>query len=152
MDAEDKKNILPAAERFSVNVVENGDSEILLLKRSTASRYGPGLWGFPAGHVEDGESPQECARRELFEEIGAGISVETVKQLAPVRDEISGKIHEFYLFHLRWLGGEITLNHEHTGYAWVSRHDYKNYPVMRGVGLDLLYLDIWPKEYLNLPE
>ena len=82
MDAEDKKNILPVAERFSVNVVENGNSEILLLKRSTASRYGPGLWGFPAGHVEDGESPQECARRELFEEIGTDISVETVKQIA----------------------------------------------------------------------
>ena len=142
----------PVSRRFSVNVVENGNSEILLLKRSTASRYGPGLWGFPAGRVEDGESPQECARRELFEEIGSAISVEPVKQLDPVRDEISGRIFEFYLFHLRWLGGEITLNHEHTDYAWVSRHDYKNYPVMRGVGLDLLYLDVWPKEYLNLSE
>ena len=139
----------PVSGRFSVNVVENAESEVLLLKRSTASSYGPGLWGFPAGHVEDGESPQECARRELFEEIGTAISVEPVKQIDPVRDEISGRIYEFYLFHLRWLSGEITLNHEHTDYAWVSRHDYKNYPVMRGVGLDLQYLGIWPKEYLS---
>ena len=65
-----------------------------------------------------------------------------------MRDEISGKIYEFYLFHLRWLGGEITLNHEHTDFAWVNRCDYKNYPVMRGVHLDLLYLDIWPREYI----
>ena len=27
--------------------------------------------------------------------------------------------------------------------------DYKHYAVMRGVDLDLLYLDIWPGEYLN---
>ena len=139
----------PVSGRFSVNVVENGNSEILLLRRSTESKYGPGLWGFPAGHIEDSETPEECAERELFEEIGTDISVEPVKQLDPVRDEISGRSFEFYLFHLRWLCGEITLNHEHTDYAWVSRHDYKNYPVMRGVGLDLLYLDVWPKEYLS---
>ena len=148
-DKQDKKNISSVAGRFSVNVVENRSSEILLLKRSTASKYGPGLWGFPAGHVEDSESPEDCAKRELFEEIGTDISVEPVKQSAPIRDEISGRIFEFYLFHLLWLGGEIRLNHEHTDFAWVNRHDYKNYPVMRGVDLDLLYLDIWPRKYLS---
>ena len=149
MAAPDKKNVAPVAGRFSVNVVVNGDGEILMLKRSTASRYGPGLWGFPAGHIEEGESPQECAERELLEEIGAGVSVEPVKRIEPVRDEINGSEYEFYLFHLRWLGGEIRLNHEHTDYAWVNRHDYKNYPVMRGVGPDLLYLGIWPEQYIT---
>ena len=139
----------PLAGRFSVNVVENGDSEVLLLKRSTASRYGPGLWGFPAGHIEEGELPEQCASRELSEEIGADNSVEVIRRLEPVRDRISGRIYEFYLFHLRWLGGDIRLNHEHTDYAWVNRHDYKHYAVMRGVDLDLLYLDIWPGEYLT---
>ena len=136
----------PVTRRFSINVAENADNEVLLLRRSTASRYGPGLWGFPAGQLEDGESPQDCASRELIEEIGPDISVEVIRQHEPVRDEISGKIYEFYLFHLLWLGGKIRLNPEHTDYAWVDRHDYKNYPVMRGVDLDLLYLDIWPKE------
>ena len=135
--------------RFSVNVVENRHSEILLLKRSAASKYGPGLWGFPAGHIEDSESPEECASRELFEEIGSDISAKLIRQLAPVRDEIPGKIYEFYLFHLRWLAGKVKLNHEHTAYAWVNRHDYINYPAMRGVDLDLFYLEIWPREYLN---
>ena len=139
----------PVSGRFSVNVVENGQSEILLLKRSTTSKYGPGLWGFPAGHLEKGESPEDCASRELIEEIGPDISVELISQHEPVRDEISGKIYEFYLFHLRWLGGEIRLNQEHSEYAWVNRDDYKHYPVMRGVDLDLLYLNVWPKQYLN---
>ena len=139
----------PVTGRFSVNVVENDHSEILLLKRSLSSKYGPGLWGFPAGHIEEDESPEECAERELFEEIGADISVQLVRQLNPVRDKFSGHVYEFYLFHLRWVGGEIRLNHEHTDYAWVNRHDYKHYPVMRGVDLDLLYLDIWPREYLS---
>ena len=139
----------PVTGRFSVNVLENDQSEVLLLKRSVSSQYGPGLWGFPAGHLEEGESPEQCASRELFEEIGENISVEPIRHLEPVRDEISGRIYEFYLFHLHWLGGEIRLNHEHTDYAWVNRHDYKHYPVMRGVDLDLLYLEIWPGEYLS---
>ena len=135
--------------QFSVNVVENEKSEILLLKRSINSRYGPGLWGFPAGHLEEGETPEQCASRELIEEIGPGISVEPIKRHEPVRDEIAGKIYEFHLFHLRWLDGEIRLNHEHTDYAWVSRDDYRHYPVMRGVDLDLLCLDVWPREYVT---
>ena len=135
--------------RFSINVVENNNSEILLLKRSVSSKYGPGLWGFPAGHFEEKETPEECARRELFEEIGGAISVELLNQLEPVRDNHFDGVYEFHLFHLRWHGGEISLNQEHTDYVWVSRHDYKNYPVMKGVDLDLFYLKIWPKEYLN---
>ena len=131
--------------RFSVNVVENGAGEILLLKRSKDSKFGPGLWGFPAGHLEEGETPEQCASRELIEEIGPGISVETIKRHEPVRDEIAGKTYEFHLFHLRWLGGEIRLNHEHTDYAWVSRDAYRRYPVMRGVDLDLRYLNVWPE-------
>lgn len=30
----------------------------------------PGRWGFFGGSIEDGEKPQETAKRELFEEIG----------------------------------------------------------------------------------
>ena len=139
----------PVSGRFSVNVVVNAGSEVLLLKRSTASKYGPGLWGFLRAMLRTANHHRNAPSRELIEEIGPDISVEVIRQHEPVRDEISGRIYEFYLFRLLWLDGKIKLNHEHTDYAWVNRHDYKNYPVMRGVDLDLLYLDIWPKEYIT---
>ncbi|WP_026652645.1 NUDIX hydrolase [Butyrivibrio proteoclasticus] len=39
-------------------------------------RLAPGAWvyGFPAGLMEPGESPEECARRELKEETGLDIT------------------------------------------------------------------------------
>jgi len=38
-----------------------------------------GHWGFPKGHAESGESPEETARRELFEET----NLKVVRLLTP---------------------------------------------------------------------
>lgn len=34
-----------------------------------------GHWGFPKGHVEEGESEQESAKREVLEETGLNIAI-----------------------------------------------------------------------------
>lgn len=136
-------------DRFAINVLENSNGEILLLKRREDKEMGPGLWGLPAGHIEEGESPGECALRELHEEIGDDIRIEFVKPYGPVRDTWYGGIYEVHLFHFHWQGGRVHMNDEHTDYAWVGREDYCNYQVMDGLDEDLYYLGIWPVEFLN---
>jgi 8-oxo-dGTP pyrophosphatase MutT (NUDIX family) len=42
------------------------DNLLFLLVNSRRS----GIWGFPKGHIETGESETETARREIFEETG----------------------------------------------------------------------------------
>jgi ADP-ribose pyrophosphatase len=46
------------------------DPQILLIRQY---RYAAGgaIWEVPAGRLEEGESPEACARRELLEETGA---------------------------------------------------------------------------------
>jgi 8-oxo-dGTP pyrophosphatase MutT (NUDIX family) len=56
--------------RFSICLLENKQHELLFLKRASNAKLGAKQWGFPAGHIEAGESPLECATRELLEEIG----------------------------------------------------------------------------------
>lgn len=43
---------------------KNGGKWLVLLIQHSSSRY----WGFPKGHAENNESPQEAATRELKEE------------------------------------------------------------------------------------
>lgn len=49
-------------------VLRRDDQLLLLLRKNT--HYCDGMWGFMAGHVEDGESATEGMIREAREEIG----------------------------------------------------------------------------------
>ncbi len=135
--------------RYAICLVEDEDHALLFLKRAAGATLGAGLWGFPAGHIEAGEGAEDCARRELREEIGGGCRLELVNRIGPVRDTYYGGVFEIYLFHYRWQGGVVRLNDEHSAYAWVSREDYRAYPVMDGIDEDIAYFGIWPRAYLN---
>ena len=51
---------------IGVAVIVVREGRVLLGKRKNA--HGAGTWQFPGGHLEYGESIEDCARRELFEE------------------------------------------------------------------------------------
>jgi len=56
-------------------LIENGG--VLLCLRTKERTSAPGVWDFPGGHVEPGESPEAALRRELREEIGIDIDPPT---------------------------------------------------------------------------
>ncbi|HVN74695.1 MAG TPA: (deoxy)nucleoside triphosphate pyrophosphohydrolase [Thermoanaerobaculaceae bacterium] len=67
-------------------VVQRGDGRFLLARRLPGSHLG-GLWEFPGGAVEPGETPEEALRRELVEELGVAITVEGPMTFAFHRDD-----------------------------------------------------------------
>jgi len=60
---EKKKNIRAVTAAI---IEQNG--RILIAKRRQGSKFG-GKWEFPGGKVEKGETPQQCLKRELREEL-----------------------------------------------------------------------------------
>ena len=54
-----------------VGVIISKEKQVLLIRRIAA--HGDGTWSTPGGHLEYGESPQQCAIREAWEETGVTI-------------------------------------------------------------------------------
>ncbi len=48
--------------------------KLLIAQRSQEDRFG-GKWEFPGGKLEEGESPEQCIKRELQEEFGINATI-----------------------------------------------------------------------------
>ena len=57
---------------FAGGCLFNDEGKVLLQKRGDS-----GKWGFPGGAIELGETPEETAVRELKEETGLDVEVES---------------------------------------------------------------------------
>ncbi len=57
----------------AAGVIRSGDGHVLIAKRSLDKHQG-GLWEFPGGKVEAGETAEAALGRELAEELGIGVT------------------------------------------------------------------------------
>jgi mutator protein MutT len=60
--------------RIAIAVVEHND--LFLIGQRPEGVAMAGLWEFPGGKVEDGETPAEAAQRECLEETGLAVQVD----------------------------------------------------------------------------
>ena len=65
-----------------------------------------GLWEFPGGKREDGETLEECLQRELFEELSIRIAMPVPFQI--ITHEYSEKTVELHFFRCAIEAGEAT--------------------------------------------
>ncbi len=89
--------------RVAVGVVWDPRGRVLVQRRPPDGLLG-GLWEFPGGKVEDGESPREAVCRELREEVA--VEVEVTGTLEPVNHAYSHFRVTLHPFHARVLAGE----------------------------------------------
>lgn len=101
-------------------LVRHTDGSYLLMRRDPRKHYG-GLWEATAGgSALRGETPLDCARRELREE--TGIRAEELRELGRVRSANTHYVE--FLCETDWPKDRVTLQEGETvAYRWVSREE-----------------------------
>jgi 8-oxo-dGTP diphosphatase len=105
----------------------DADGRVLIAQRPPQKVMG-GLWEFPGGKIEAGETPEATLIRELAEELGIAVKEAC---LAP----FTFASHAYREFHLlmplyvcrRWEG--TPLPREHTALKWVRPKDLTQWPM-----------------------
>jgi len=103
------------------------DGRVLICKRPKGKQLA-GLWEFPGGKVEAGETPEQCLIRELKEELGIDV-------VSACLSPFVFASHVYESFHLlmplylcrRWTG--VVTAREHEALAWARPEKLADYPM-----------------------
>jgi mutator protein MutT len=108
--------------RVVASVIERGD-RLLVCQRPAHKRHG-GLWEFPGGKVEEGESDFDAVARELEEELGVRV-LEVGGELFSMADPGSPFVIAFLPVEIE---GEPRCL-EHAALAWVTDEELLSLPL-----------------------
>jgi 8-oxo-dGTP diphosphatase len=119
------RGVFPPLVLVAACVLLDGEGRVLIAKRPPGCPLA-GLWEFPGGKVEAGESPEHALSRELAEELGIEIAAD---DLAP----LTFASHAYPDFHLlmplflcsRWRGALTP--QEGQELAWVRPAELASY-------------------------
>ena len=108
--------------RATVSSVLVKDGKVLMLKRPDRCHSFPGMWSLVSGKIEEGESPEEAAVREIREETGISVGKPSAS-MDPVYVREGDTLWQVYPFKFEVPGAEPVLNEENEGFKWVSRDE-----------------------------
>ena len=109
------------------------DGRVLLAQRPEGKAMA-GLWEFPGGKIENGETPEKALIRELDEELGINTAASCLAPLSFASHSYSA-IDDRAAFHLlmmlfvcrRWQGRPIPI--EGGALKWVQPQQLRDYPM-----------------------
>jgi 8-oxo-dGTP pyrophosphatase MutT (NUDIX family) len=105
-------------------IIADNDGMVLVMKRSEAVDNFKLHWAFPAGGVEDGEAPADCAIRECMEEAEIVVAKDSVRLIGSSSYACEKtSVDEVFYYFSRDYSGEIVLNFENTDYKWVNKSE-----------------------------
>ena len=119
---------------ISSAIIKNEKGEVLLLQRSGVTSY-PDHWQLVEGKLDRDEKPDEALKREIKEEIGAGVG--KMELTTPMYSEIEAKDQKYLgfriIFNVETTSEDIKLSHEHKAFGWYSKDEALALPLLPGI-------------------
>jgi predicted aconitase with swiveling domain len=125
-------DIVNVREKHVVTCIVRRKGRILLLERSDRVGSYRGQWAGVSGFIEEGESDDNAARREMDEEARLG-EARLAKRAPPMRfrdGELIWTVHPF-LFEAKSL--KVRIDWEHKAYKWVLPKEVCEYKTVPGL-------------------
>ena len=112
--------------RVGVAAIIIRNNQVLLIRRKNV--HGAGSWSTPGGHLDFGETPEQCAIRETQEEVG--IEIKDVQFVAATNDFFAASEKHYITL---WMAGsyvsgepKITADYEVAELGWF---DWNSLPI-----------------------
>lgn len=105
--------------------IYNDEGKFLTLLRAANAPTRPFTWDLPGGMYEQGEDPEESARREIMEETGITVTDLSVlglkvKERLAENDEPVVRV----AYRAKTSDPTVTLSFEHSESKWVTREEF----------------------------
>ena len=113
----------PKMIRVTAAIIESNDKILIAQRKSGDDLFG-GLWEFPGGKIENGETPEECMARELMEELEIKVEVGTL--ITSNKHRYPDGIFELLAYRVQHIGGDFVLN-DHDEIKWISIDEISNF-------------------------
>ena len=102
---------------YVVAAIIEKDDKILIAQRLKGDFAG--LWEFPGGKIEEGESPEQAIIREIKEEFDTELDVN--RFLTTIEHQYDSFYLIMYFFICSIKSGDLVL-HDHMAYKWINPH------------------------------
>jgi mutator protein MutT len=131
----DHRRVTPIRPMLAASVGVYREGRVLLGERLVEPARG--LYTFPGGRVEMGETLAEAALRELMEEVGVTAEIagfiDHVETVVPAKDGGVAFHAVVCAFAGRWIAGEPTSSAEIGQTIWARPEDVQRWPTTKGL-------------------